>query len=133
MKLRKIKNNEGGGGYFIYVKVGEREFKSWWQAPPKDEQSFDYSYLRERYPIITTPKRAEQFSELWTEMWNKEDKPKARKIIEEFIKEYGYTWKVEDVLKGYIKSQKYYVSYTMEHCINKLEFQIKTLLDLWED
>jgi hypothetical protein len=76
MELRKVNNNESGGGYFIYVKIGNREYKSWWQAPPKDEELFDYSYLRDRYSIINTPKRAEQFSKLWIEMW----KPKAKCI-----------------------------------------------------
>jgi hypothetical protein len=65
-------------------------------------------------------------------MWDKENKPKARKIIEDFIKENDYTWDVESILEGYEKSKKYYVSYTMKHCIEKLEPQIKTLLDLWE-
>jgi hypothetical protein len=134
MKLRKIENNEAGGGYFIYVKVGEKEFESWWQAPPKDEQIFDYSYLRDRYPVITTPKRAKEFSKLWIEMWDKEDKPKARKTIEDFIKENHYSYKVENILDSYQKywMKKAYTSYTMTHCIKNLEPQIKTLLDMWE-
>lgn len=132
MKLRKEINAQAGGGYFIYVKIGDWECKSWWKAPPKDEKHFHWDYLKDRYPKIRTEKRAEQFNKLWIEMWDKEDKPKACKIIEEFIKEYGYTYKVEDVLEEYPKFKKYYVSHTMEHCINNLEFQIKVLLELWE-
>ena len=132
MKMRKEVNTEGGGGYFIYIKIADREFRSWWSGPPKDEKHFMLHYIRERYSRINTPKRLETFQRLWSEMWDKEDKPKAHKIIEDFIKEYEYTYKVEDILEEYPTWGKTYKSYTMTICIKNLESQIKTLLDLWE-
>lgn len=130
MKIRKIKH--WNRGYDIVIKVGNRQYCSWWSSPPKENLICHLEYLRNRYLIITTEKRVQEFKRLWVEMWDKEDKPKARKIIEDFIKESGYTWSVESILEGYIKSKKYYVSYTMGICIKNLEPQIKTLLDLWE-
>lgn len=134
MKIRKEINNQGGGGYFIYVKVGGLEYSSWWSGPPKEEKHFHLDYINERYRIITTEKRLEKFQQLWNEMWDKENKPKARKIIEDFIKKNGYTYRVENILKSYQKCwiKKAYTSYTMTICIKNLEPQIKTLLDLWE-
>lgn len=133
MKLRKEINTEGGGGYFIYVKIGNWEHKSWWSAPPKDERHFHWDYLRDRYPKIRTEKRAEKFNQLWIEMWDKEDKPKARKIIEDFIKENRYTFSTDDLLEEYkTKWKKFYVCHSMTVCIKNLEPQLKTLLDLWE-
>lgn len=134
MKMRKEVNTEGGGGYFIYIKIADREFRSWWSGPPKDEKHFMLHYIRERYSRINTPKRLETFQRLWIEMWDRDNKLKARKIIEDFIKENRYTYKVENILDSYQKywMEKAYTSYTMTRCIENLEPQIKTLLDLWE-
>lgn len=62
-----------------------------------------------------------------------EEEPKADKSsyekIEDFIKENRYTYKVENILESY---EKYwlkgaYTSYTMTHCIENLENEIKDL------
>jgi len=133
-KEKHLMNNKGETkGYDITIKIGNKEYKSWWTSPPQESYRFDKEYLKGRYCIITTDKRAKEFSRLWSEMWDKEDKPKARKIIEDFIKEYEYTYKVEDILEEYPTWGKTYKSYTMTICIKNLEPQIKTLLDLWEE
>lgn len=54
------------------------------------------------------------------------------KAIENFIKEYEYTYKVADILKSY---KKYwvngrYTSYTMTICIKHLEEDIRILLGI---
>jgi hypothetical protein len=43
--------------------------------------------------------------------------------IETYIKECGYTWKVDDILKEYREKYKqgYYVSYTCKEIIKKFE------------
>lgn len=71
MKLRKEpwKN----GGYIIYCKIGNSEYQSWWSAPPMRERNFDLDYLKDRYDIITTKKRAEEFSKQWSKLWIEND------------------------------------------------------------
>ncbi len=127
-------NNKGETkGYDIIIKVGNKEYISWWTSPPTENFRFDMEYLRNRYYKISTQKRSKEFTRLWNEMWDRENKPKAHDIIEKFIKEEGYTYKVENILDSYQKYwiKKAYTSYTMTICCQKLENQIKTLLDLW--
>lgn len=73
MKLLKEKTD--GKGYVITVIVGNREYKSWWTSPPQygtdknNRYTFDMEYLKGRYSIINTRKRAEQFSSLYKNLW----------------------------------------------------------------
>lgn len=72
MKLLKEKVDKG---YIISVVVGSKVYSSWWTAPPiygvdkNNSYHFDMEYLKNRYPIINTRKRAEQFSELYKNLW----------------------------------------------------------------
>lgn len=72
-----------------------------------------------------TKKRFEECFEIFT-------KPKSYETIENFIKENQYTYKVKDILESYEKLylKNWYVSYTMKHCIENLETEIKDLLEL---
>lgn len=52
-----------------------------------------------------------------------------RKRIEMYIERCGYSYKVDDILRGYREYKTHsYVSYTMKDCISNLESEIKALL-----
>lgn len=63
MKIRKEKGENSG--FIIYLKIGNSEYKSWWASPPSKIDHVDLEYLRNRYSIITTEKRAVEFKILW--------------------------------------------------------------------
>lgn len=71
MELRKVKHLNPDKGYDIIVKIGDKEYRSWWTSPPEENYIFDMEYLRNRYSCITTRKRAEEFSRLWPKLWEK--------------------------------------------------------------
>lgn len=50
-------------------------------------------------------------------------------LINDFIKKHGFTYKVETVLQEYKeKYGKYYVSYTMNHCLKNLKEPLDILV-----
>ncbi|WCK57023.1 hypothetical protein PP175_27935 (plasmid) [Aneurinibacillus sp. Ricciae_BoGa-3] len=57
------------------------------------------------------------------------DKEQARKKVEEFIAQRGYTYTVEDLIESYLKyyKQGYYVSFTTKECIKYLEQEFEIL------
>ena len=67
MKVWKVPNRMKG--WDIACQVGDRIYWSWWTSPPEGRLIADQCYLKERYPIITTEKRAKQFKELYKKMW----------------------------------------------------------------
>lgn len=73
MKLLKEKAN--GRGYVITIIIGNKGYNSLWTSPPiygvdkYNSYNFDMEYLRDRYPIINTRKRAEQFFYLYKNLW----------------------------------------------------------------
>ncbi|MHC1747470.1 MAG: hypothetical protein AB9856_03660 [Cellulosilyticaceae bacterium] len=56
-------------GWDIACQVGGRVYWSWWTSPPEGRLIADQCYLKDRYPIITTEGRANQFKELYKKMW----------------------------------------------------------------
>lgn len=80
MKLNKRPGKNEG--FYINLVIGKKENESWWGAPPENIDHVDLSYLRDRYPLISTEKRAVKFKELWKELWNK----KLSKEDIEFLK-----------------------------------------------
>jgi len=57
------------------------------------------------------------------------DKEQARKIIEGFITQKGYTYTADRVVETYLSHYKqgYYVSHTMKDCIKHLEQELEVL------
>lgn len=53
----------------------------------------------------------------------------AKEKIEYFIKEYGYMYSIEDVIKGYNdKKNENHISNSMRECINYMESDIKEII-----
>lgn len=73
--MKLLKEKRDGKGYIITVLVGKGIYNSWWTSPPiygvdtNCRYDFDMEYLRDRYPVINTKKRAEQFSSLYKNIW----------------------------------------------------------------
>ncbi|AUM96114.1 TPA: hypothetical protein LA742_004177 [Clostridium botulinum] len=67
MKVRKEASKNGG--YNITVEVGGRVWNSYWSAPGKSVDHAGIEYLSDRYPIITTKKRAEEFKRQYKQLW----------------------------------------------------------------
>ena len=86
MEMRKEKhlmNNKGETkGYDIIIKVGNKEYSSWWTSPPKENFIFDKDYLKDRYWIIITDKRAQEFSRLWSEICIKNLEPQIKTLLD---------------------------------------------------
>ena len=49
------------GGFHIDCKIGNRTYESYWSGPLPSIDHVGLEYIKGRYPIITTPKRAEEF------------------------------------------------------------------------
>ena len=50
--------------------------------------------------------------------------------VKKFINMRGYTYSVKDVIEGYMnKKQGFYISYTMNDCVNNLEKELMSLVD----
>lgn len=62
-------------GFYITLEIGNRSNESWWGAPPDNIDHVDLSYLNDRYPLITTEKRVEEFKKLWKDLWKNADTP----------------------------------------------------------
>lgn len=67
MKVRKEASKNGG--YHITVEVGGRVWNSYWSAPGESVDHAGLEYLTDRYPIITTKKRAEEFKRQYKNLW----------------------------------------------------------------
>lgn len=67
MKVWKVPHRMKG--WDIACQVGGKVYWSWWTSPPEGRLIADQTYLEDRYPIITTEKRAKQFKELYKKMW----------------------------------------------------------------
>ncbi len=59
------------------------------------------------------------------------EKEKARKNVENFIKQRGYTYTVDCLIESYVDYYKkgYYISHTTEDCIHHLENEFEVLTD----
>lgn len=64
MKL-SISKPDNGNGYFITCHIGEEKYISWWKWPPKSVDHAELEYLKNRYPCISTMKRADKFKTLY--------------------------------------------------------------------
>lgn len=67
MKVWKVPHRMKG--WDIACQVGKRIYWSWWTSPPEGRLIAEQCYLKDRYPIITTEKRAKEFKELYKKMW----------------------------------------------------------------
>ncbi|MBX4259774.1 hypothetical protein KTC96_24930 (plasmid) [Clostridium estertheticum] len=68
MKVSKI-ISENNGGCFIQVEIGHKGNQSYWSAPSKSVDHADLGYLRDRYCIINTEKRAAEFKRQYKNLW----------------------------------------------------------------
>lgn len=57
------------------------------------------------------------------------DRESARKAVETFVEQRGYTYSVEQLLDTYVENYKngFYVSYTAKDCIKHLEKELEVL------
>lgn len=78
MKVWKEKTGEKS--HNIYIQVGKAVYKSFWSSPPKNSEHVDLEYLKERYPIITTEKRAAEFKRLFKMLWIEVSDEQKRKM-----------------------------------------------------
>jgi len=62
MKLTKFKE---GHGIYIRCHIGKHYNTSWWAKPPDSIDHVDLFYIHNRYPCVTTAKRAENFKRLY--------------------------------------------------------------------
>jgi len=62
---------ENGMSDCIIVKIGKKEFKSWWDSPPKSIDHVCINYLNNRYPCITTENRVVRFKQEYKKLFIK--------------------------------------------------------------
>lgn len=67
--MKLLKRDGKHDGFYITLVIGKRENVSWWSSPPNKVDHVGLSYLTDRYPLITTRKRAEDFKELYANLW----------------------------------------------------------------
>lgn len=67
MKLEK--KNGKHSGYYINLIIGENLYESYWEAPPTNVDHVGLEYAKNRYPIITTQKRLNEFKVLYKNLW----------------------------------------------------------------
>lgn len=56
-------------GWFVCVEVGRNTWSSYFSAPSKNIDHAGLKYLQERFPIITTEKRAIEFKKQYKKLW----------------------------------------------------------------
>lgn len=71
MLLELTKTPKGEKGYIVTCRIGTRYCNSFFSAPSKNISHADLQYIQERFPIISTEKRAERFKEHWKELFAK--------------------------------------------------------------
>ncbi|MBU3146611.1 hypothetical protein [Clostridium sp. CF012] len=67
MKVRKKVSPNGGCN--ISVEIAGREWNSYWSAPGISVDHAGLRYLTDRYPIISTEKRAAEFKRQYKNLW----------------------------------------------------------------
>lgn len=67
--MKVSKESGKHSGYFIYVEVGGKIWSSYFEAPSESVDHAGLKYLKERFPIITTEKRAIEFKEQYKKLW----------------------------------------------------------------
>lgn len=72
MKL-SMSRLDNGNGYFITCHIGKEKYISWWKSPPKSVDHADLRYFKDRYPCITTNKRADEFKRRYKILMSDED------------------------------------------------------------
>lgn len=64
-----VKDKSNKGGYVITLFIGNKGYSSWWSSPPENIDNVGLEYLKDRYSIITTKKRLEDFKLLYKNLW----------------------------------------------------------------
>jgi hypothetical protein len=64
-----IEKQKYSNGVTILCKIGNRVLKSYFSNPSKNIDSADLEYIKARYPIIRTEKRAIKFKEKYKELF----------------------------------------------------------------
>ena len=102
MELTKKFSN---GGYNITVKVGDREYSSYWSAPGETIDHAGLKYISDRYPMIRTEKRAAEFKRLYKELWIESKQAKYLILSTNHKNMYGdgfaLFWGCKDSKNGY--------------------------------
>lgn len=60
------------GGITIRCDIGKKSCTSLWTNPPNNIDHVDLKYIRDRYPIVTTWLRAEEFKEKYKALFASE-------------------------------------------------------------
>jgi hypothetical protein len=68
-KLKVRKESGKYSGYNVIVEIGNKSWSSYFSAPSESVDHAGLKYLTDRYPIITTEKRAEEFKRLYKNLW----------------------------------------------------------------
>jgi hypothetical protein len=100
--------------------------KQWTESRVKRirEEIEKFEIQRKKYDVLIEDdeKEIEQLQKSLKKSIEEYLSDKPYEAIEHFIKEYGYTYTVNDVIEGYKKhKQGLYNSYTMNICIQKLQ------------
>jgi hypothetical protein len=60
-------------GWDIVIQIGSSIHRSYFSNPAKSIDHVDLEYIRGRYPIVNTHKRAETFKRLYKQLFNEND------------------------------------------------------------
>lgn len=67
MKVEKEPGRHGG--FNIYVIIGRKENKSYFSAPSENIDHAGLEYISDRFPIINTKKKTDDFKRLYKNLW----------------------------------------------------------------
>jgi hypothetical protein len=95
MRVWKEPNRQGG--FYVCTKIGKRENRSFFSAPSNDIDHADLGYISNRFPIVNTEKRAEDFKRLYKNSWIKVSKYQ-KELMEHCI---GISWKKKKPYRNY--------------------------------
>lgn len=69
--MKVSKELSKNGGYYIFVEIGDKRYSSYWSAPSESVDHAGLKYLTDRYPVISTGKRATEFKRQYKNLWIK--------------------------------------------------------------
>ena len=70
--MKVFKRKAALSGFNITCVISERYYTTWFQNPPKSFDHVDIEYLKNRFPCITTERRANKFKELYKRLIEEE-------------------------------------------------------------
>lgn len=67
--MKVSKESGKHSGYYVCVEIGGRVWKSFFEAPSESVDHAGLKYLQDRFPIVTTEKRATEFKKQYKKLW----------------------------------------------------------------